>query len=188
MKFILLSFINCIFLFVYLFLKSKLKKIMNWIAIAISTIIPLVLGFGWYHKALFGNAWMQASNMTLEDAKKINMPLVMGILLVFSFFLSMGMLMSVIHQMHLGSLIANLPDADGSMKADVDMMMAKYGNNFRTFKHGALHGFLTSIFVALPIISFSALFEGKKGKYIAIHWGFWAVSMMLMGGVLSAMK
>jgi Protein of unknown function (DUF1761) len=161
---------------------------MNWIAIAISSIIPLIVGFAWYNKAILGNAWLQASKLTMEDTKKVNMAIVVPVLLVFSFLLTMGLMFMCVHQMHLDSLIANLPDADGAMKADVDMMLGKYGNNFRTFKHGAFHGFVASILIALPIISFNALFETKKAKYIAIHWGYWAICFTIMCGVLSAMK
>jgi hypothetical protein len=64
--------------------------------------------------------------------------------------------------------------------------MSKYGSNFRTFKHGALHGFITSLFIILPAIGTSALFEQKSWKYVAVHVGYWAICMALMGGVICA--
>ena len=66
----------------------------------------------------------------------------------------------------------------------VKAMMDKYGHEFRTFKHGALHGFLSSIFIVLPVIGINALFERRGGKYILIHWAYWAITFLLMGGVV----
>jgi hypothetical protein len=62
--------------------------------------------------------------------------------------------------------------------------MAKYGNNFRTFKHGVFHGILSSLFIVLPILATNAMFERKGFKYIAINVGYWTISMALMGGVI----
>jgi hypothetical protein len=38
--------------------------------------------------------------------------------------------------------------------------------------------------LVLPVIGTNALFERKSGKYIFINWGYWAVSMTLMGGTI----
>jgi hypothetical protein len=64
--------------------------------------------------------------------------------------------------------------------------MSKYGTEFRTFKHGALHGFLTGLFVFLPIMATNALFERKSWKYILLNVGYWTVCAMIMGGIISA--
>jgi len=39
--------------------------------------------------------------------------------------------------------------------------MADYGTAFRTFKHGALHGFLTGLLFITPTIGVNALFEKR---------------------------
>jgi hypothetical protein len=59
-----------------------------------------------------------------------------------------------------------------------------YGMRFRTFKHGALHGTIAGFFLALPIIGITSLFERKSFAYIAIHVGYFIVSLALMGGVI----
>jgi hypothetical protein len=64
--------------------------------------------------------------------------------------------------------------------------MAKYGNNFRTFKHGALHGFISAFLMVLPVIGTNALFERKGFKYIAINVGFWIINFTIMGGIICA--
>ncbi|MFY9309226.1 MAG: DUF1761 domain-containing protein [Bacteroidia bacterium] len=64
--------------------------------------------------------------------------------------------------------------------------LAKYGNNFRTFKHGVFHGVMAGFTIALPILGTNAMFERKGFKYIAINVGYWIVCLALMGGVICA--
>lgn len=62
--------------------------------------------------------------------------------------------------------------------------MANYGENYRTFKHGALHGAMTGIFIALPILATQAMFERKSLKYVLINAGYWIITLALMGGIV----
>lgn len=64
--------------------------------------------------------------------------------------------------------------------------MDKYGNNFRTFKHGAFHGTIGGFFFATPVLCINALFERKSFIYIAINAGYWIITLALMGGVICA--
>ena len=41
---------------------------LNYIAVAIATIASYVLGFIWYHWAVFGEAWANALSLTKEQA------------------------------------------------------------------------------------------------------------------------
>ena len=41
---------------------------LNYIAVAIATITSYVLGFAWYHWAVFGEAWANALGLTKEEA------------------------------------------------------------------------------------------------------------------------
>jgi len=43
---------------------------LNYIAVAIATIASYVLGFVWYHWAVFGEAWANALGLTKEEADK----------------------------------------------------------------------------------------------------------------------
>jgi hypothetical protein len=66
--------------------------------------------------------------------------------------------------------------------------MTDYGSAFRTFKHGALHGFMTGLFFALPLIGVGALYERRSWKYVLIAGGYWSITCLLMGGIICAMK
>lgn len=41
---------------------------LNYMAVAIATITSYVLGFAWYHWAVFGEAWTNALGLTKEEA------------------------------------------------------------------------------------------------------------------------
>lgn len=160
----------------------------NFYLVAACALIPLFVGFIWYNPKVFGNAWMQATGMTPEKAKSSNMLLLFGMALFFGILISFAMMVWVIHQNHVYSIFADqqeaMKDPNSALYMYVNDFMSKYGHKFRTFKHGAFHGIIGGLFIALPIIGMNALFEQKSAKYIAIHTGFWTVCMALIGGVI----
>ncbi|MEI6411198.1 MAG: DUF1761 domain-containing protein [Bacteroidota bacterium] len=162
----------------------------NFIAVLIAALIPMLIGFIWYNPKVFGKAWMAASGITEEQMKSGNMAVIFGVSFLFSLLLAVQTNFLVIHQFHYFSILMNEPGLDdansemGRMAAD---FMAKYGHNFRTFKHGAFHGAIAGIFFALPVMGISSLFERRSFKYIFIHTGYWVVTLALMGGVICGM-
>ena len=161
----------------------------NFAIIALAALIPLVIGFIWYNKNTFGNAWMKATGVTPESAKGANMALVFGLTYVCCFLAGLILQFIVIHQFGFFSTLMKEP---GLTTPGTDMnnyamdFMNKYGDRFRTFKHGALHGTLAGLLMITPIIAVNAMFERKGFKYIAINGGFWIVNLALMGGVICA--
>ncbi|NNF02415.1 MAG: DUF1761 domain-containing protein, partial [Bacteroidia bacterium] len=89
----------------------------SWLSLVIATLIPMVMGFIYYHKALFGKAWMDSIGMTEEKAKEANMGMVMGVSIVMSFLIAFFML--------------NFCNGLGQEGV---------AGEFDTFKHGAAHG------------------------------------------------
>lgn len=153
----------------------------------LSALIPLIIGFIWYNPKTFGNFWMRASGVTEEKMKSGNMAVIFIVTYILGFMISAILMSVVIHQAHLYSIFANTPEAQdpatevGKMFKD---LMDKYGNNFRTFKHGAFHGTLASLFLVMPVIAINALFERRGFKYILVHTGYWIVTLALMGGLI----
>lgn len=161
----------------------------NFPIVLLSALIPLLMGFIWYHPKVFGNIWMlEAGVFPDKDAKK-RMPKVLILVLICSILSSFVLQFFVVHQFHFYSMLENDPQLkiSGSEinRFYVDVM-DKYGNNFRTFKHGAFHGILTGLFFILPLITINALFERRSWKYIFIHAGYWTTCLGLMGGVICA--
>ena len=153
----------------------------NPIAIVAAAVSALVVGFIWYNPKVFGNAWMQAAGMTDEQIKGGNMLKIFGLALLFAFLLATALPGIVIHQMGVYSLIGGDPSV---ALPSYEAIMVDYGDAFRTFKHGALHGVLTGVFIALPIIGTNALFERKNAKYIFINSGYWIVTLGVMGAII----
>ena len=91
---------------------------------------------------------------------------------------------SVIHQMGANSATVGIKGVDPSVLKNY---MDAYGNTYRTFKHGALHGFMTGLFFCLPVIGVGALFERRSWKYTLIAGGYWVVTGMIMGGIICQM-
>lgn len=154
----------------------------NLLITFLASLVPMVLGFIWYNPKVFGNIWMKESGMTMEKAKSMNMAKIMGLTYLFSLMIAFILPTVVIHQASLYSTV--MGDTTAETKSWLDAAIAKYGTNFRTFKHGMLHGFMFGLFIGLPIIGTSAVYENRSGKYIWIASGFWMISMMIMGGII----
>ena len=109
-----------------------------------------------WYGPLFGKLWMKEADMSLEKIQGANMAAIYG-------------------------------DKPGSEVNTYFMdFMSKYGSEFRTFKHGAFHGLLCGIFLFLPVLGTNALFERRSWKYILLNVGYWTISAMIMGGIISA--
>ncbi|MBK9285904.1 MAG: DUF1761 domain-containing protein [Sphingobacteriaceae bacterium] len=156
----------------------------------VAAVTPLILGFIWYNPKVFGKAWMSAASITEDKMKGANMALIFGLTYLFSLFIAFAMITLTIHQVHIFSLFANeasANDPNSETGLFIQSIFEKTGTNFRTFKHGAFHGIIGGIMIALPIIGVNALFERKNFKYIAINAGFWIACMAIMGGLVSGL-
>jgi len=153
----------------------------NPMALLLAAISALVVGFVWYNPKVFGTIWMKESGVTEESMKGANMAKIFILAFFFAFLLAMTMMQMTIHQTGVLSLVGG--DASKALPS-YTAFMADYGNDFRTVKHGALHGVLAGVFVALPIIGTNALFERKSAKYIFINAGYWVITLGVMGAII----
>lgn len=159
---------------------------MNYYIFFLTALVPLLVGFIWYGP-LFGKAWMIEMGFTKETLQGGNMPLIFGLSYLFSLFVAFFLLPATIHQMGVYSTLADEPgftENTGEAFTYFQDFISNYGSRFRTFKHGAFHGVLSGVFLALPILSIIALFERKSVKYVAINAGYWIVTLAIMGGLI----
>jgi hypothetical protein len=157
----------------------------NFIAPIVAAFTTLIIGFIWYHPKAFGTLWMKENNFTEEELQKGNPLKIFGLTFIFSIFIGVIMQMLTIHQMGALGMIggfAKIAEAKPSFNA----FMTDYETVFRTFKHGALHGFMTGLLFAFPMIGINGLFERKSWNYIFIHAGYWIVSLTIIGGIVCA--
>ena len=144
----------------------------NFLALIVAAISTLIVGFVWYHPKVFGTIWMKEAGMTEDKIKGGNMALIFGMAIFYAFLIAMVLQTLTIHQFGAVSMVGGDPTI---AKPSYVAFMADYGTAFRTFKHGALHGFISGLFLAIPIIGTNALFERKSYKYTLVNGGFWIV-------------
>lgn len=135
---------------------------LNWLSLLAGAIIPMVVGFVYYNKALFGNAWMDSIGMTEEKIQSANMGMTFGISFIMSLILTFFMIN-----------FCNGPGQEGK---------------FDTFQHGAAHGVALTLLVVIPIFITNGLFEHKSWKNMLINIGYWLITLVLMGGIVDAMN
>ena len=159
---------------------------MDFQQIAISSLVAafstFLTGFIWYHPKVFGTIWMREEGLTEEQINSGNPLKIYGSTLLLAFLLGFCVLSTlVIHQFGaFGMIDGNIATAKPTYAA----FMADYGMAFRSFKHGALHGFISGLLFVLPIIAINGLFEHKSWKYIIIHGGYWIVTLTIMGAII----
>lgn len=155
----------------------------NFLALLVAALSSLVTGFIWYNPKVFGTAWMKETGIVMDENKKPNMVKIFGMTIVYAFFIAFILQMLVIHQFGALGLIGGDP---AKALPSYAAFMSDYGTHFRTFKHGALHGTMTGLFLCLPILGVGALYENRSFKYTFIVGGYWVVTCALMGGIICA--
>lgn len=132
---------------------------------------------------------MVEAGLDEEKLKGANMIKIFAFTYALSLMAAMVIQFMVIHQYSVYSILAEEPginDPNSEIGIYLNDFIEKFGNNYRTFKHGAFHGVLTGLFLALPLIGINGMFERRSFKYIIINTGFWIVSFAIMGGIICA--
>ena len=132
----------------------------NWLSMVLATMTPMIIGFFYFHKAMFGKVWMDSSNITNN---KLNVIVTFALSIVFSFFLSFFL----------------LNFNNGGINQE---------GNFDTFAHGAWHGVFIAVTTVIPVIVINGLFGKKAWKNMLISIFYWIITLALMGGILDAMN
>jgi uncharacterized membrane protein YqjE len=156
---------------------------MNYLAILVAALSSFVVGFIWYNPKVFGTIWMNEIGMTEEKAKQGNMAKIFGLTFVFALIFAFMIPTITIHQ--IGAM--QLAGGNANDEALIAFLQV-HGEKFRSFHHGALHGFIAGLFLALPIVATNALFEQKSWKYILVTAGYWVVVMTVMGAIICGWK
>ena len=155
--------------------------------VALAALVPIILGFIYYHPKVMGKIWMKETGLTEESLKGANMALIFGISLLMSFMLAIILFALTVHQTDLYSLFAgekNFGVEHSSTMNELNHLMDLYGDRFRTFKHGAFHGVIIGIFLVLPVFMTNSLFERKSFKYTFVNVGYWILCFAIMGGIM----
>lgn len=155
----------------------------NPIACLVASLATLLVGFVWYNPKVFGTIWMNETGMTEEKAQQGNMLKIFGLTIVYSVLISFTLSQFVIHQIGAAQLVGG----NVNEPSFIEFIKGKE-EAFRSFGHGALHGFMLGLFFVLPITAINSLFEQKSWKYILVNAGYWMVSLMIMGAIICGWK
>ncbi|MBK8484701.1 MAG: DUF1761 domain-containing protein [Saprospiraceae bacterium] len=139
----------------------------NLIAVAVAALVPMIMGFIYYHPKVMGNAWMKANGFTLESIGTGPKPVLYLVALAFSFLLSFRLCIDVI-----------APGQD----------VAPDGHSYITFQHGLSHGAINTIFLLLPVLGTISIFEKRGWNWLFVNLAYWGVTLMIMQGILSAWR
>lgn len=164
---------------------------MEYLPIIISALIPMILGYFWYSPKGLGTIWMKEAGMTKEKVNSTNMIVILLLAFVFALIAAFILKGFSTHDSMIKGALYYV--TDGTMEPDEGTKAADWLSYYQTeladdnhrFSHGAAHGLIFG-FLLLPIIGTIALYESKTWKYILIHWAYWLISFVIMGGVLAA--
>lgn len=146
---------------------------MNFMAIGVSTLIPMIVGFIYYNPMTMGNVWMKANGFTKESVGKGPKPIMFLLTLVTSYFLTMFFWVWV--------------TGNGGQETS-QVTDPKDGHSYVTFQHGLAHGIIFTITVLIPIFVSMAIFEKRRWQWSLVNIGYWSVTSILMCGILSAWR
>ncbi len=154
----------------------------------VTALVPLIVGSVYYNPALAGKVWMKESGMTDEKIQSGNMLKIFGSTYILGILMSFIMYGVVIHQMGVFSLFvgSDFETAGTDMHKLYGEVMNALGGAYRSWSHGMLHGVLMGLFFVWPIIAINGLFEHKGWKYVAVHVGYWTITLALIGGIICA--
>jgi len=157
---------------------------LNYTAFFFISFIPLIFAALWYHpNSPVRKKW--------GEEELINPFHVSLLKKIFAFILSVGFVYGymnlIIHQLGFYELFfTDIMKGSTEAKEVVDKFLAEYGEKHRHFGHGVLHGALNACAFPLPIISLQAILQDKSIRFVYLHFGYWLVMSMLVGGLISA--
>lgn len=155
----------------------------NLLILIACAFIPMLVGMAWYNPSLFGKAWMEGAGLTSDAMKANQKPLKFFLGFVCNFLLAFGLFTAVTHEFSILGLVGG--DAELLKTGTGAAFLAEYGGSFSRFSHGIVHGIEAAVVFALPIIGHHCLWSGKSRKFFFIDFGFWAVCIILMTGVIA---
>lgn len=130
----------------------------NYLAILVSTILYMVVGFVWYSPALFAKPWMKLINKTKKDITEGMKPYLYPVTIILT-LLTVYILSFVI----------------------------RYTNATTVFQ-GAWTGLLLWLGFSATASGIAYLFEGRSWKLFAINYGYHLVGLIIAGAVLAVWR
>ncbi len=156
---------------------------LNYLAFFLIAFVPLIIAYIWYHPNFFVSKWSEETYVHPNELGLVKWVF----LFIMSFALVYGYINLIIHQMGFYELFFT-DIMKGSKEAElvVQEFMDKYGEKHRHAGHGFFHGLINAFVFALPLVSITAMLEGRGKKYIILHFSYWLITSAIIGTLISA--
>ncbi|MCB0524658.1 MAG: DUF1761 domain-containing protein [Saprospiraceae bacterium] len=128
----------------------------SYLAIVLAALIPMVLGYIWYHPKVLGTAWMNSLGITEEKLKEGNMGMIMGLAFALALFLAWRM---------------------NAYASHTEPGMSQ-------FVHGFFHGAYSMGLPAAVVLVSNGLFQRNTATNLIINALYWILALGLMGSFL----
>lgn len=156
---------------------------LNYFAFFLISFVPLIIAFVWYRPNSFMMKRLGENSVPTPNQLT---PLKMLFAFVLSVSLVYGYMNLVIHQLGFYELFfTDIMKGSEEAKQITSDFLSKYGQKHRHFGHGVLHGALNAFLFALPMIGFFTIIGEKKMKFVSLHFSYWLVMSMVIGGLIS---
>jgi len=156
----------------------------NWLLLSITSLIPFIMAYIWYRPNVYSVIFIGWDLSQFNFRWSISSAI---LLILLGFMYSITLSYQVIHQLHFQSLLMNevgFLKGEGNAYKDLIYIFELYGKNFRSFKHGAFHGLLNSIFIVLPILIYGKYTSNSSWRSVFFQWIYWMICGILMSGII----
>jgi len=157
----------------------------NLPVLAATALIPFLIAYIWFHPKVFGgDTWNTLAGLSTKQSNKKVKPVKLLLSIALNFFIAFGLYNLAVHQSGVFGLVSG--NVDALKTGTAAAFLSEFGANHLTFGHGMVHGVIPGVLCfVLPILGYATIFERKDTKYLLVNLGFWTISLMLMGGVIS---
>ena len=156
---------------------------LNYLAFFLISFVPLLIAFVWYRPNSFMMKWSREGGVPTSielSPMKILVAFILSVSLVY------GYMNLTIHQLGFYELFfTDIMKGSQEAKQITSEFLAKYGQKHRHFGHGVLHGALNAFMFSLPMVGFFAIVENRNKKFLMVHFSYWLVTGMVIGGLIS---
>lgn len=128
----------------------------TYLAIFLAALIPMVVGYIWYHPKVFGGAWMKSLGFTEETLRQGNMAMIFGLSTLCALFIAW----------------------------QVNAYSSHTQPGMSQFVHGFFHGAYSTGVPAAVILISNGLFQRNTMTNLLINAAYWIVTLGLMGAFL----
>ena len=159
----------------------------NWTILFIAALIPQLVGAIYFNSRTLGKFSKANTGNDRESRDTKNKILVFGLFYLFGLFLAFAVMSLVVHQLSVFGVFGGVPgiDEEGTeVRQYLVEFMNQYGNYHRNFTHGAIHGAWGCLTFALPLIAINGMYQRKGWKFIFFHFGYWLLTLVIMGGLI----